>query len=69
VAREQFEAFRELVLRSPVLQERLDGEGHMDDFVPLVVSVGAEHGYVFTDADVAAAVSESRRAWLERWVV
>ena len=68
-APQHFHEFRELVLRSPALQERLDAEDDMRSFVSVVVALGAEHGYVFTHADVESAVSESRRVWIERWVI
>jgi len=68
-AHDQFEDFREYVLSSRTLQERLDAEEDVRKFVPLVVRLGAEHGYVFADADVAQALSENRRTWMERWIV
>ena len=69
MAQEEFDQFRAVVLRSRSLQEQLDAEQDVRNFVPLVVHLGAEHGYVFTDSDVARAMSESRRSWMERWVV
>ena len=69
MADEQFEAFRCLVLGSPALQEQLRAEEDVRDFVPLVVRLGATHGYAFTDSDVQAAMAENRRAWSTRWVV
>jgi len=69
VASAQFEDFRAYVLSSRTLQERLDAEEDVRDFVALVVRLGAEHGFAFAEADVARALSENRRTWMERWIV
>ena len=69
MSEEQFQQFRDLVLRSRALQARLDTEEDVRHFVPLVVRLGAENGYEFRDADVEQALSAARRAWLERWLV
>jgi hypothetical protein len=64
-----FDDFRRHVLATPALQAQLDGEHDARDFCALVVRLGAEHGYEFVEADVAAALAASRRTWMERWVV
>jgi hypothetical protein len=69
MASEQFEAFRGLVLRSPVLQEHLDGEDELQRFLGLVVRLGAEHGFAFTELDVQQATSENRRRWIEQRLI
>lgn len=66
VKQEDFERFRDQVLRDPALQEQL---WQMEDpaaFVRRVVQLGQENGYSFGAAEVTAAMQASRRAWIER---
>jgi hypothetical protein len=69
MARDQFDAFRRRVLGSPALQAQLGGEDDVRSFIPLVVRLGAAHGYVFTGDDVQRALAENRRSWNEHRVV
>jgi len=64
-----FEAFRQLVARTPPLQDRLLAETDPHDFIPLVVELAHAHGHVIGPDDVRAAMAAGRRAWVERWVV
>jgi hypothetical protein len=66
--REDFERFRQLVLEDLALQERLRGTPDLKAFVELTLRLGEERGYRFTAADIEAALRESRRAWLQRWI-
>jgi hypothetical protein len=60
--------FQELVLQDPSLQQELLGITDVREFQQQTVALGGKHGYLFTGEDVNAAMQESRRAWLERWV-
>ena len=68
MSQENLERFREAVLADPGLQERLRATRDREAFAELVVRLGGERGYVFTAEDVAEAMREGRRAWLEQWV-
>lgn len=63
-----FQAFRNLVLHDPALQEALRCSPDRAAFVALVVRLGAERGCTFSAGDVSTAMQANRRAWLERWV-
>jgi hypothetical protein len=63
-----FEKFRELVLRDAKLQEILRQPLRDDAFIEAVVRLGAERGFGFTVDEVQDAMRTSRRAWLERWI-
>lgn len=65
---ESFEKFRQIVLQDVALQERLRVTIDPHSFVDLIVRVGAEQGCHFTPEDVQAALRESRRRWIERWI-
>ncbi len=69
MADEQFDAFRRLVLGSPALQAQLCADDDLRTFIPLVVRLGAAHGYVFTGDDVQQALAENRRAWNDHRIV
>jgi hypothetical protein len=62
---ESFEQFRQIVLKDTALQERLRMNADHRSFVNLVVRAGEERGCHFTPADVEAAMSANRRAWLQ----
>jgi hypothetical protein len=62
---ESFEQFRQIVLQDIALQERLRAITEHASFVDLVVRVGGERGCHFTPADVKAALSANRKAWLQ----
>lgn len=62
-----FAQFRLRVQDDPQLQQRLR---HVDDraaFVAAVVALGAQHGFIFSTADVAAAIQQAQIAWLMHW--
>lgn len=63
-----FEEFRQLVLSQPALLGQLRAAADLRSFLELTVALGAAHGYQFGVEQVQAALNESRRAWLERWV-
>ena len=65
---ENFERFRELVLRDLSLQERLREITERAVFIQRVVELGAECGCEITREDVEEAMLANRRAWLERWI-
>lgn len=60
------EAFRELVVADPQLQERLRAEADWPAFAGLAVRLAAERGITLTAEELAAARRATRRAWLER---
>lgn len=66
--RENFEKFRQLVLRDHTLQTRLSGLPTDAIFTELVLAAGVEHGFEFTAAELNQALMEARRSWIERWV-
>lgn len=66
--RESFKHFRALVLGDLKLQEALGETTDMKLFVELVVRLGAERGYGFTERDVMEEARAGHRAWLTRWV-
>ena len=66
---ESFEQFRQMVLDTPALQERLRAITDPISFVELVVQVGEEHGCYFTPEDVETAMSANRKAWLQQRIV
>lgn len=65
---EEFERFRQAVLRDPNLQSRLRCTSDRKLFVTVVLKLATENGYRFSATDVEDAVKESRRAWIERWI-
>ena len=66
--RENLERFGELVLADRALHEQLRATRDVETFAALAVQLGAERGCVFTAEVVRKALSERRRAWLERWI-
>ncbi len=62
------ERFRELVLRDFALQEQLREPADAHSFVALVLQLGRERGFDFTEDDVNAAMQAGRRVWMERWI-
>ncbi len=62
------EAFREQVLRDPALQAPLRDATDPREFAILMVRLGREHGHDFSVDDVAEALRDARRTWLERWL-
>lgn len=68
MSRENFEKFRQIVLEDLSLQNQLNEIERRDEFIERVVDLARERKIEITNDDVAAALSESRRAWLEKWV-
>jgi mannose-6-phosphate isomerase-like protein (cupin superfamily) len=66
--REAFARFRSLVLADPSLQEFLDEELDPERFAARAVALGRARGLRFGAAEVHAALSAGRRAWIERWI-
>jgi hypothetical protein len=62
----EFEGFRQLVLRNPLLQEELMQVTDKKEFASLVLRLGEQHGARFTAGDVDAAFQAARRAWTGR---
>jgi hypothetical protein len=67
-ARENLRRFGELVLRDADLQHRLrTAPADSRAFVPLLVKVGAAHGFHFSSDHVRTAIREGCAAWLRKW--
>jgi hypothetical protein len=67
-ARENLRRFGELVLRDADLQRRLrTAPADSRAFLPLLVGLGATHGFHFSTEHVQAAIREGRDAWLRKW--
>jgi len=64
----EFERFREEVLADLNLQEQLRRTPDKESFQKLLVALGGERGYRFTQADVEDALRTARRRWIERWL-
>lgn len=62
-----FEKFREIVLHDSALQNRLRETTDRAAFAQLIVELGTKHGFQFTVEDVAEAMRQARRVWLEKW--
>jgi len=65
---DQWESFRQAVLRDPALQQSLRATSDQGAFVRLVVEIGAEQGFRFGPEAVRDRMNEARRKWLERWI-
>jgi hypothetical protein len=57
-----------IVVADETLQTRMLATSTRDEFVDLVVAVAQEHGLLVSGGDVEDALTERRRARLERWV-
>ena len=68
MSQEALSEFRARVLADAELQAELWRAAERAAFVELCVRLGAERGYNFTHAEVAAALHEGRRAWRVEWV-
>jgi hypothetical protein len=68
MSQEDFERFREIVLRDLSLQEQLREIVERPVFIQKVVELGANRGFEITPADVEEAMRRNRRAWIERWI-
>ena len=63
-----FALFRQRVQDDPVLQQRLRRVDEREAFFEAAVALGAEHGFSFSIADVAAALREGQLAWMNHWM-
>ena len=68
MSQEALSEFRQRVLADAELQAQLWRAAERDAFIELCVRLGAERGYSFTRAEVAAALQAGRRAWRAEWV-
>ncbi|MEA2174311.1 MAG: hypothetical protein QOD00_1903 [Blastocatellia bacterium] len=68
MSQENFEQFRQAVLRDPALQRQLRAISDREQFIALTQQLGAERGFSFTTEDVAEALRANQRAWIERWL-
>lgn len=66
--REEFEEFRRLVMQDVSLQENLRDLIDPDRFADRVVELGIDRGFKFSSDEVAEAMRENKRAWIERWI-
>ena len=64
----EFEKFRQIVLSDPSIQMRLRDLTDRNEFVSLVVELGAERGCTFTRYDIEEGLRAGRRSWQERWI-
>jgi EAL domain-containing protein (putative c-di-GMP-specific phosphodiesterase class I) len=68
MSEENFERFRQIVLRDLSLQQRLREIAERPAFVQKIVELSAEYGCRVTAEDVEEAMRRNRRAWIERWI-
>ena len=68
MSQEGLEQFYRLVFDEPVLQEQLKAISSREEFVMLMVRLGAERGCDFTREEVESALQTARRVWIERWI-
>lgn len=61
-----FRRFRERVIATPALLDRLCGETEPEAFIRLMVESGGEHDEHFTADEVRAALKTCRSEWLLR---
>ncbi|MGH9846813.1 MAG: Nif11-like leader peptide family natural product precursor [Blastocatellia bacterium] len=62
------EQFRQLALQDEALQKQLRETAGRQEFIALMLRLGAERDYGFTAEEVEEALSASWRARIERWV-
>ncbi len=62
MSRQNLEQFKKLVLRKTDLQEQLKQAANEQEFIQLIVNLGQEKGYDFTDEEVAISLQEQRQA-------
>jgi hypothetical protein len=68
MAQQDLDRFRELVLENSDLQAQLLQSDDATKFRALVMQLGQQRGFDFTESDVTAAMQAIRRAWMERWI-
>jgi len=62
------ERFREKVLSNPALFSQLRATADEEEFIRLMLQLGADQGLLFRAEEVLEAIRSSRRSWLERWL-
>jgi hypothetical protein len=62
------ERFRKKVLGDPALLSQLRAAADEDQFIRLMLQLGAAEGLPFRAEEVLEAIRSSRRSWLERWL-
>lgn len=68
-APEAFLRFRQHVLATPWLFERLCAEKEREAFAARMVELGREQGCFFTANEVINGLNDARREWLERGIL
>lgn len=61
-----FLRFHRHVQENPALLDSIRSIRGPERFKKAVVELGAAHGFIFTGEDVALALENTRRTWLER---
>ncbi len=65
-SQQELDRFRELVLEDSSLQELLREPEDAVKFCALVLRLGQERGFEFTESDVAGAMQAGRQVWVEQ---
>lgn len=65
---QDFERFQELVLGDRALHDQLRATSNEPAFIELAVGLARERGCALTAEDFRVAITQKRRAWLERWL-
>lgn len=65
---ENFEKFRDEVLRDPDMQRELVGIDRVDDFVERAVTLASERGLPLSRDELREAMKRARKTWGERWI-
>ncbi len=68
MANSSFEQFRQIVFQDATLQRELHELVDPNEFIARVVALGAARGFDFNTKDVQQAMTDGRRAWIERHI-
>lgn len=68
MTQEDFENFRQIVLRDLSLQARLRSVTERSLCIQKIIEAGAENGFEITREDIEEALYQSRREWREKWI-
>lgn len=63
----ELERFRQDVLADLNLQWQLQDKVDKEQFIELLLVLGRERGYAFTELDIEEAWRAAWRTWIERW--
>lgn len=63
-----FASFRDLVFQDETLQAALQAATDTPAFIDRTVTLGREHGFTFTAAEVQSALNQGRRVWIEQFL-